>query len=428
MKKFFLMILFVVTACDNNTHVLDNKREFAMDRLSELKINLAFTCAHENIPEPDPEADVLFKYARWLQKNNVLKQDKLMDAEIERLYRIAAEHDHYKANMNLQSGAMRGFFKLDGREYLRLSQKLISAGVATGYFFIGKFLQQGSAGLARDPEMALRYLRKSADEGSAAGQAYIAEKLAPINIAPLVANTMYRCAAEQGHGDAATSLGVKLSIHKQYAEAVKAFQMGVAAGDETSAGFLESGFAGPLETDELNYLGQEEDQERVRRYKTIGRILARYSYAHPKVPEINEIVPLPPAPLPEWDGKLQWLEARLANIPPEKPSEELIKRLADEKMLEPATGRPMPGAAGFDQSKFPVKGCFSGQVCPQTGYWKAMWLPHEARGMLHSEVIRHVKEGEIMPTHFAERYFVRSWPFSDKHTVTEERVHWGLLG
>ncbi|WPO98708.1 DUF6396 domain-containing protein [Pseudomonas sp. HR96] len=361
----------VIAACDNSQTNSANKVA-DIDSLADVKANLAFTCVHEKIPEPDPEPDLLFKYARWLQKNNVLKQDKLVDVEIERLYRIAAEHRHYKANMNLQSGAMRGFFILGGREYLRLSQELISGGVATGYFFIGKFLQQGSAGLARDPEMALRYLRKSADEGSAQGQAYIAKKLAPINIAPLVANAMYRCAAEQGHGDAATSLGVKLSIYKQYAEAVKAFQMGVAAGDETSAGFLESGFAGPLETNKLNYLGQKEDQERVRRYNTIWRILARYSYAHPKVPEINEIVPLPPAALPEWDGKLQWLEERLANIPPEKPSEELIKRLADEKMLEPATGRPMPKAAGFDQSNLPVKGCVSGRLCLQTGYWKTL--------------------------------------------------------
>ncbi|WPO97858.1 DUF6396 domain-containing protein [Pseudomonas sp. HR96] len=428
MKKSVLLIVLAVTACDSNTHALNNKKEFTMDRLSEMKINLAFTCAHEKIPEPDAEVDLLFKYARWLQKNNLLKQDKKIDAEIERLYRIAAEHRHYKANMNLQSGAMRGYFILHGRDHLRLSQELIAAGVATGYYFVGMFLQQGSAGLARDPEMALRYFRKSADEGSARGQDYIADKLDPVNMAPLIANDMYRCAAEQGHGDAATSLGIKLSIHKQYADAVVAFQMGVAAGTELSAWLLKNGFSGPLETNDLKYLGQKEDLERVERYTKIWRILARYSYANPKVPEINEIVPLPPAPLPEWDGKLQWLEERLANIPPEKPSEALIKRLADEKKLEPATGRPMPGAAGFDQSKFPVKGCFSGQVCPQTGYWKAMWLPHEARGMLHSEVIRHVKEGEIMPTHFAERYFVRSWPFSDKHTITEERVHWGLLG
>ncbi|MNN96759.1 hypothetical protein D3C81_2157930 [compost metagenome] len=78
------------------------------------------------------DADVLFQYARWLQKNNQLKQDKSVDAEIERLYRIASENGHYKANINLQSSAMRGHFRLRGAEHLRLSEQLIEAGVATG--------------------------------------------------------------------------------------------------------------------------------------------------------------------------------------------------------------------------------------------------------------------------------------------------------
>ncbi|MNI91014.1 hypothetical protein D3C73_1486230 [compost metagenome] len=45
-----------------------------------------------------------------------------------------------------------------------------------------------------------------------------------------------------------------------------------------------------------------------------------YSYANPTVPEINELLPLPPAQLPPWDGKLQWLEVRLANVPLQKPA------------------------------------------------------------------------------------------------------------
>ena len=48
----------------------------------------------------------------------------------------------------------------------------------------------------------------------------------------------------------------------------------------------------------MYYLGQQEDLERAERYKKIWRILAGYSYANPKVPEINDIVPLPPAKLP----------------------------------------------------------------------------------------------------------------------------------
>nr|WP_235089855.1 DUF6396 domain-containing protein [Chromobacterium sp. Beijing] len=94
------------------------------------------------------------------------------------------------------------------------------------------------------------------------------------------------------------------------------------------------------------YLGLPKDEERIRRYKLIGGVLSDYSYAHPKVPELDEIVPLPPAPLPAWDGKLKWLEAFKANVPPEKPSEVLMSQLAAAKGLDPKTGRPLNGKHG----------------------------------------------------------------------------------
>ena len=322
----------------------------SLNPLTEAKAKLAFTCIHETIPAPFADADVLFQYARWLQKNNLLKQDASVYAEIERLYRIAAENGHYKANVNLQNGTRRGEFKLRGDEHLRLSQNLIDAGVATGYYFIGVFLRNGSAGLQQDPEMSLRYLRKAADTGSAQAQYEVGDKLEPSDIAPEVAFQMYRCAAEQGQGDAAVALGIHLKNEKGYLEALEVFQLGVAAGDETAAGWLEDVFRGPEPTNELHYLGQPEDLERANRYEKIWRILANYSYANPKVPEINEIVPLPPAPLPEWDGKLQWLEARLANVPPQKPSMQLIHELANAKVLDPVTGKPRPGSLIFSHT------------------------------------------------------------------------------
>ncbi|MGF6141232.1 hypothetical protein QF013_004899 [Pseudomonas laurylsulfatiphila] len=394
--------------------------------LTDINVNLAFTCQHETISALPAEADVLFKYARWLQKNNQLKQDKTVDSEIERLYRIASENGHYKANINLQNGAMRGYFRLRGEESLRMSEQLINAGVATGYYFVGIYLEHGVAGLQQDHEMALRYYRKAADEGSALAQAYVANKLAPIDIAPDIARQMRRCAAEQGHGDAATDLGVDLSTDGHYQGALEAFQLGVAAGDETSAGFIEEGFRGPEPTNELHYLGQQEDLERADRYEKIWKILSGYSYANPKVPEINEIVPLPPAKLPAWDGKLKWLEERLANVPPEKPSEVLINQLAKAKLLDPATGQGLPGSPAFSQSHLSAPNCYSGQVCPVSGYWKVGWLPRHHS--VDRSVARYFKQGEILPTQLVEHYQRRTWPFSDKITRQEQAVVWYLLG
>ncbi|MNP01810.1 Sel1 repeat protein [compost metagenome] len=398
-----------------------------MNPLTEIKAKLAFTCVHEQIPAPSAETDELFQYARWLQKNNLLKQDKSVDAEIERLYRIAAENGHYKANINLQNGTMRGQFTLRGADHLRLSQQLIDVNVATGYYFIGLFLKNGSAGLKQDTAMSLRYFRKAADQGSAQAQYDLGDMLAPIRIAPDVARQMRRCAAEQGNGKAAVALGIDLKNDGRYEEALEIFQMGVVAGNETSAGWLEEAFRGPPSTDTLYYLGQQEDLERAERYEKIWSVLADYSYADPKVPEINDILPLPPAKLPAWDGKLQWLEAWQANVPPKKPSEALIHQLAKAKLLEPATGRAMPDSSAFIKASYPEPTCSSGQACPQTGYWQAARLSRDAYSRFNDGVIRRFEENEIMPTLRVQSHEPR-FLLPDRITVIEENIEWRLLG
>jgi hypothetical protein len=401
-----------------------------LNPITEAKANLTFTCVHEIIPEPSVEADVLFQYARWLQKNNQLKQDRTVDVEIERLYRIASENGHYKANINLQNGTMRGKFKLRGDEHLRLSQQLIDAGIASGYYFIGIFLKNGSAGLKQDPEMSLRYFRKAADEGSAQAQYDIADKLAPIDIGPDIARQMRRCAAEQGHGKAARALGVDLSTDGHYQMALEAYQLGVVAGDSTSASFLSKGFRGPQPDDRMYYLGQQEDLERAERYEKIWKVLANYSYANPKVPEINEILPLAPAPLPAWDGKLQWLEARLANVSPQKPSEALINQLAKAMVLDPATGKPMPGSPAFSENNFIGPTCYSGDACPQSGYWKIRWFdPRGFYGLVGGYPVHYFSQGEVMPMGLIEFYQPPLfWPLPEKYKQRDEKVMWGLLG
>ena len=175
MRLFLLLTSLLLAACDNGSVSTHSPQDTSVNPLTEIKAKLAFTCAHEQIPVPSAETDELFQYARWLQKNNLLKQDKSVDAEIERLYRIAAENGHYKAIINLQNGAMRGHFMLRSADHLRLSQQLIDAHVATGYYFVGLFLKNGSAGLKQDTAMALRYLRKAADQGSAQAQYEVAK-------------------------------------------------------------------------------------------------------------------------------------------------------------------------------------------------------------------------------------------------------------
>ena len=74
------------------------------------------------------------------------------------------------------------------------------------------------------------------------------------------------------------------------------------------------------------------------------KFLSAYEYLNPTVPEINDIVPLPPAQLPPWDGKFKWLEEHKANVPPRLPTEERIAEMARAKGLDPKTGRPLRAA------------------------------------------------------------------------------------
>ncbi|HSY28259.1 MAG TPA: sel1 repeat family protein, partial [Burkholderiaceae bacterium] len=212
--------------------------------MTGVRANLAFTCTHEadRLPSLDPQADQLFKYARYLQTK---KGPKNFD-DIARYYRIAAAYSHYKANHNLQQLVSEGLASspYPERESIELASLLIDQGVPTGYYDIGYYLNLGY-GLKQNKEMALRYFRKAADLGNADAQFYVADQLAPLDMAPAIAKQMRQCATDQGHGKAALMLAVDLQVDKHYSEAVKAFQKGVQAGDPNAASFLKNGFIAP---------------------------------------------------------------------------------------------------------------------------------------------------------------------------------------
>ncbi|MGS3543386.1 DUF6396 domain-containing protein [Klebsiella pneumoniae] len=185
------------------------------------------------------------------------------------------------------------------------------------------------------------------------------------------------------------------------------------------------GFSGPEPTDRLFYLALEKDPERARRYEQIGAVLAKYSWAHPVVPEINDIVPLPPAPLPEWDGKLKWLEEWEANIPPPVPDAALIEKLAKAKQLNPATGRPLPTSPDFEKDSVARLQCRSGEPCPQSGYWQPAWRPREG---MSEHAIRYFREGDIMPVEKVTFVRPRPWPLRDRLVVEAQETVWRRVG
>ena len=407
MKRLLLATaLLVLVACDH-------PKERAMPDLPAVQSNLAFTCAYEKdaIPKRDPEADQLYAHARWLKKNNLLKPDPLVYPKIERLVRIATAYGHDKANLELREMLGEGTAHSQDivKETLDLTDDLILRGIPGGYYDMGLYLERGY-GLKQDKDLALKYYRKSADMGSPEGQYVVAELLAPIDNAPEVARQMRRCAAEQGHAKAGLALGINLQGKERYPEALQAFQLGAKAGEDTSASFLKKGFNGTGEKDEMYYLGQQKDEERYRRYEAISHMLFAYSYLNPKVPEIDAIVPLPPAKLPPWDGTFQWLKAHEANVPPPLPTEERIREMATAKNLDPETGRPLKQKKA--EAPTPAKPVAvatiplgtvlaSGTRCLQTGIWQCN-TPNALGGDR-----RHFSAGETLSTVLVP--VARSW-------------------
>jgi TPR repeat protein len=387
----FLVVLLLLACTEKKGNVMP-----VVPDLSDVRANLAFVCTHEMtvFPSLDREADYLFKYARYLEKKDGAKDFD----DIARYYRIAAVHGHYKANGNLQRLISEGSARSPHaqEEVIALASQLIDQGVPGGYYDIGHYLELGY-GFKRDREMALRFFRKAADAGSPAAQYYVAELLAPADRAPDIAEQMRKCSADQGYGEAASSLGVNYGTRKMYAQAVDAFQKGVKSGNSQSASFLKSAFKDPPADDRLYYLAVPEDSERASRYKLIWEFLIANDGRNPKVPDIDQIVPLPPAKLPPWDGTFQWQKEQDAAVPPEKPSDELINRLSREKNLDPATGLPLPGTPGNAHSQklgsnedMVVR---SGEPCPETGVWCSQRHPEKEKNIRH-----HFFEGQIMPS------------------------------
>lgn len=290
-----------------------------------IEANLAFTCTKEadHVPPLDPQADILFKQARAMQKAPGAKNYDTIAS----LYRQAAAKDHYKAMINLQNMLYQGlakpaYDKAAPEEAVELSERLMKLGVPGGYYSMGQYLENGY-GVKRDKAASLAYYRKAADLGSPEGQYVIGKLLMtkqfedpsnpdPYTIRykpnpayrPEIGRTMLDCSANQGYGDAAYELALDYElVHKDYKNALKYYQLAVKNGHDYSTLQLRDSFDASSSKDD-DYLGVDKDPERVRRYTLIEHEIDNNPSA--RFPDIDKIVPLPPAELPKWDGTFEY--------------------------------------------------------------------------------------------------------------------------
>jgi hypothetical protein len=178
---------------------------------------------------------------------------------------------------------------------------------------------------------------------------------------------MLECAFAQGYGDA----GEKLSLiyarpHTPEAKlrALEVLHEGVKLGCANCAHSLASEFRG-FDLSSGHNLPGHVDTSRADRYFVLGDALEHYD-GRLKLPNLDKILPLPPAPLPKWDGNKQTLidAAKAVTLPP---------RARQGAMLHGREFMPEGhGVLPLAHSPYAVAG---DQPVPETGYWLALYSP-----------------------------------------------------
>ena len=327
----------------------EQQRKTQMAQLEQLAA-LEFTCKKEVQPPLSEETQQLYNYALYHDLHNMWTGEKGDDVwnGLARYYRIAAANGDYKANVRLQYLLNTGRISTDmpQTEVHNLNEELAKQLPATAYYNLYGYLDEGY-GVRTEEGGKYAYLRKAADLGSREAQYTVAEILSDIEDESEteeafkyrmdIAMQLWSCSSEQGLYNSSRTLGFMYKSDKNYPDALKAFYQGVINGDPMSASMLRDGFSKKTTKDSPDFLDLPPDEERSKRYNIIWNYLTDNDYLQPKVPDLDEIVPLPPAKLPKWDGKIAFQRWYEGEAPP-KPSEALMQKLANQAGLRVDNG------------------------------------------------------------------------------------------
>ena len=131
---------------------------------------------------------------------------------------------------------------------------------------------------------------------------------------------MLECGFAQGNGTAAYQLGGTIvgnrpELDEDNLRALQVLHEGVKFGSAKSASYLFAAFE-----DATPLVGNMADKPRAERYSTLAAAL-RYD-PDLRLPNLDKVLPLPPAKLPPWDGSKQSLieAARATPAPTPMPA------------------------------------------------------------------------------------------------------------
>jgi TPR repeat protein len=352
-----------------------------------------FTCAYQDqhLPPSDPQAERWFQQALALDNPEVF-YNKRDYPKVYQLYTQAAERNHWRAMLNLSALILSdrpGVPEHDPEVAIRWVEKAMKLGVADAYDTMGILHQNGTV-RGGDATSAYAFFQRAADMGSPSALYFLGKKMDGAYDDPggdfwgnaPVATKMLECAFSQGYGDAAAELSfvyTRIETAEAKSRALKILHEGVKLGSAQCANRLFTQFEGMDLADGTNLVGYI-DMARSRRYSKLRDALEFYE-GRLKLPNLDKVLPLPPAPLPKWDGETKTLIDGAKAVSPTPKSQ---SGAALEGRESVPYGYAVPS---LEQSTLAVSG---EHLVPHDGYWLALYGPasepktnlHPARGGL----------------------------------------------
>jgi len=359
-----------------------------LPRNEELRLfdphRVNFICQIEasKVPPIDAQADAWFLEAQSLDDPDIWEEDRDYKKIIQ-LTRQAAERRHWKAMLNLATLYLE---KRDPprseMEALELVEQAMRLGIPAAYDRMGTYYQN-SVGMSGDTTKAFAFWQKAAEMGNPHAMTYLGEKLAATWDSPRdgfwanipVATKMLECALAQGHGPAAYTLAFLQSWPRNAdgtsaesrtaatrSRALRTLHEGVKHGCSDCARSLSVEFRNPH--DLANMLVPHLDSARSERYAILHNALNLNPLL--RFPNLDTVLPLPPAALPPWDGDKHTLldAAKGVTPPPSEPKTSSASQRQGRQHLD-ATYNLLPSDDRTTEAQAPF-----------AGYWQAI-APNE---------------------------------------------------
>ncbi|WP_249776936.1 DUF6396 domain-containing protein [Herbaspirillum sp. C9C3] len=268
-----------------------------------------FYCQYERSLEPrvNDEAEQWYREGLAATSYDLWPEDRdYRKAAI--LWTKAAEQNHWRAILNLATLHLQGTgVERNSERAVQLVEKAMSLGVPKAFDLMGTYHMNGT-GVKQDATRAYAFWAHAANMGSSDALAYLGDKLNASYDDPKgafwgnrgMAIKMMECGYQQENGNAAYLLGHELSFHERFERALHILHDGVKFGSEDSANKLFVEF-----DDGRKVVNKFQDKSRAERYAAIADLLRLNPDL--RLPNLDKVLPLPPAILPYWDGEKETL-------------------------------------------------------------------------------------------------------------------------